>query len=127
MYFPLYEPYLLENNNTDCIEFNINNIEYDVCIICLEKKDSIKVKTLIESKKYNINCECNYYIHPYCLNQWIIIKNNCPICKCIFQIKICNKEFKIDKYIKNFIVLFIFLCNVGCLIIFFSLLLLIIF
>ena len=69
MYFPLFEPYSSEKSIIQDFTSNINNIEEDVCIICLEKKDSMKVKKYNELKKYNIICECNYYIHPQCLNQ----------------------------------------------------------
>ena len=62
---------------------NIENIDTinELCIICLESNDIISIKK--NYKKYN-QCECNYYIHNDCLEQWKNIKNKCPICHSIF-------------------------------------------
>ena len=99
MYFPLFEPYLSENSIVeDFTLLNTNNIEDDECIICLEKKDSMKVQKYCEVKNYNIKCECNYSIHPQCLIQWFRIKNNCPICKYVFPMTTQNEEFTNDEY-----------------------------
>lgn len=74
MYFPP-DDLMIEN-----IDIDTNNTN-DVCIICLESNDIIKIKKNYE--KYN-HCECNYYIHSDCLEQWKNIKNKCPICHSIF-------------------------------------------
>ena len=62
---------------------NIENIDTinELCIICLESNNIISIKK--NYKKYN-QCECNYYIHNDCLEQWKNIKNKCPICHSIF-------------------------------------------
>jgi len=76
MYFPSFEPYSLED------DFDIAaDIKNELCVICLEPKDIIRIKKMYE--KYN-QCECNYYIHSDCLEQWKKIKNKCPICHSIF-------------------------------------------
>lgn len=96
MYFPLFEPYLLEDltiENTD-INTDTNNTN-DVCIICLEPNDIIKIKKKYE--KYN-HCECNYYIHSDCLEQWKNIKNKCPICHSIFPEKEQEQE---EEYVEE--------------------------
>ena len=123
MYFPLFEPYLNENSIIENFESNsnrntiINNVQDDVCIICLEKKDSIKMKEYCSDisfemrnsvKNYNIKCDCNYSIHPSCLNEWIKIKNSCPICKSVFTMTIREEEFTNDEYTYP-IVIFYFL------------------
>lgn len=51
-----------------CISEDINNkIE---CPICLDKNDKLWVTT-----------KCNHRFHRECLNEWIRISNNCPICR----------------------------------------------
>lgn len=80
MYFPVFEPYSLQDltiENSD-IDSDITN---EVCIICLESNDIIRIKKMF--KKYN-QCECNYYIHSDCLEKWKNLKNKCPICHSIF-------------------------------------------
>ena len=74
MYFP-QDDLMIENIDTNTINTN------EVCIICLEPNDIIKIKKNYE--KYN-QCECNYYIHSGCLEEWKNIKNKCPICRSIF-------------------------------------------
>ena len=75
MYFPD------DDSKIENIDIDTNNTN-DVCIICLESNDIIKIKKIYE--KYN-QCECNYYIHSDCLEQWKNIKNKCPICRSIFS------------------------------------------
>jgi hypothetical protein len=75
MYFP-DDDSKIENIDSDTIN--------ELCIICLESNDIISIKKNYE--KYN-HCECNYYIHTNCLEQWKNIKNKCPICHFIFPEK----------------------------------------
>lgn len=51
-----------------CIKTDRNNkIE---CPICLDKNDKLWVTT-----------KCNHRFHRECLNEWLQISNNCPICR----------------------------------------------
>jgi len=54
------------------------------CIICYSNCETQK-----ESLNLPIRCECKYYVHNYCFNEWTI-KNN-GISKCI----ICRKSFPV--------------------------------
>ena len=48
------------------------------CPICLD-----------ELSKQVIKLNCGHFFHPNCINQWLISKNICPLCK--FEIKLNNK------------------------------------
>lgn len=43
------------------------------CLICLNIFDD-KIAT-------KLDCTCKYYYHKECINEWLNIKNICPICK----------------------------------------------
>ena len=74
---------------------NIDTIN-ELCIICLESNNIISIKKNYE--KYN-QCECNYYIHNDCLEQWKNIKNKCPICHSIFlEIREEEEEDQYQEY-----------------------------
>jgi hypothetical protein len=86
MYFPLSNHYLIK----DLEEYSSNDKtmkekekEEDLCIICLDKTDSKKSKeeNSSEDEKNLLLCDCQFFIHPQCFNEWIILENNCPICK----------------------------------------------
>ena len=91
MYFPVFQHYLMENyeelesRNKNRLEINENDKNKDVCIICLEINDIMKAKQLFIIEKYNIQCNCNYYIHKVCFEEWIRIRKSCPICKSNFS------------------------------------------
>jgi hypothetical protein len=56
------------------------------CLLCLdstelEKRQPQKMKTIFETTKYLITCQCNSYIHNKCLHEWINAKWSCPICR----------------------------------------------
>jgi hypothetical protein len=92
MYFPLSNHYLIKD-----LEENLSNDKIieekekdeDLCIICLDKTDYKKSKeeNNSEDEKNQLLCDCQYFIHPQCFNEWIIVENNCPICKTLL-----NKE-----------------------------------
>ena len=53
------------------------------CFICLEIdcNDENPIK-LNENSYYPKNCECNVWVHSYCLDKWYSTSSyNCPICK----------------------------------------------
>jgi len=60
-----------ENNDND----NENN-----CIICYEKckKNSVNIDFII-------NCKCKMNYHKKCIEEWLNIKNKCPICRQIWK------------------------------------------
>ena len=57
------------------------------CIICFEKNNLIKV------------CNCNYYVHQKCLENWYQLNNNnCFMCKIqsyLYKIKIIKHLIKL--------------------------------
>lgn len=49
---------------------NISPNNDDICSICLEKLNINKV----------IKLKCNHLFHEKCIQQWLSIKNICPLC-----------------------------------------------
>ena len=41
------------------------------CSICMDSNTNI----------HFIKTSCGHYYHEECINQWIIVKNNCPNCR----------------------------------------------
>ena len=59
------------------------------CIICFEKNNLIKV------------CNCNYYVHQKCLENWYQLNNNnCFMCKDTIHI---SYKIKFIKYFNKFV------------------------
>ena len=59
------------------------------CIICFEKNNLIKV------------CNCNYYVHQKCLENWYQLNNNnCFMCKDTIHI---SSKTKVIKYFNKII------------------------
>jgi hypothetical protein len=53
------------------------------CFICLENyyNDEVSIK-LNENPYYSKNCDCNSWVHNYCLNKWYATSSYiCPICR----------------------------------------------
>ena len=53
------------------------------CFICLENyhNNEITIK-LDENPYYSKNCDCNSWVHNYCLNKWYATSSYiCPICR----------------------------------------------
>jgi hypothetical protein len=56
------------------------------CFICLEiKYNNEDVIKLNESLYYAKLCECNSYVHNFCLNKWYSVCYICPICRTIIS------------------------------------------
>ncbi len=49
-----------------------NIIDTDTCAICL----SVVIKT----NKDTVMLECNHFYHKNCIDNWLTIKNSCPLC-----------------------------------------------
>ena len=59
---------------------DVNKLEKKQCNICLaDYKNGDELTTL----------PCFHFFHPNCINQWLISKNICPVCK--FEIKLNNR------------------------------------
>ena len=71
----IYKIILLHHINNNEIELHSINRNIQAsnqeCCICLQ----------IESQKEWASLKCNHEFHYECINQWILLKNNCPICK----------------------------------------------
>lgn len=50
------------------------------CLVCLEMNNNNMIR-LGEITNYKKDCECNAWIHVYCLNTWLNNKCVCPICR----------------------------------------------
>lgn len=72
----IYKIILLHQINNNELELHsiTRNIQApnQECCICLQ----------IESEKEWASLKCNHEFHYECINQWILLKNNCPICRC---------------------------------------------
>ena len=69
-----------KNKNKD-----FKNDEHE-CFICLEiKYNNENVIKLNESLYYAKLCECNSYVHNFCLNKWYSVCYICPICRTIIS------------------------------------------
>ena len=51
-----------------------------MCSICLNHEFKCYNLQDIYKKEYEVNCECNIKVHKNCVNEWIALKNTCPIC-----------------------------------------------
>ena len=51
-----------------------------MCSICLNQELKCLNLQDIYKKEYEVNCECNIKVHKNCVNEWIALKNTCPIC-----------------------------------------------
>jgi hypothetical protein len=59
------------------------NEQLSECFICLENycDNEISIK-LNENPYYPKNCDCNVWVHSFCLDKWYSTSSyNCPICK----------------------------------------------
>jgi hypothetical protein len=78
MQFYTLENHDIKNNTITEVKIKLNNDK--VCCICLEN--------VIDG--YFLNC-CNHHYHVDCLQNWIMRKTNCPLCR-----KNINKLYKIE-------------------------------
>ena len=67
----------------------------DKCIICFEENNLIKI------------CNCNYYVHQQCYDNWYQLNtNNCLMCKNKIDISFKNRVIYLFSFIlselKNF-------------------------
>lgn len=92
MFYKVYSYDLLDEiQQNEKTNENINNIyENDnECTICLEKyvgENNNKTYDIDYLIKNNYNkiikkCECNYYVHYDCLNEWFTRHKKCIICR----------------------------------------------
>jgi hypothetical protein len=74
MSFRTCEHYITNEKNSK------NNHE---CFICYELKDEENQYPiqLLNQDYYSKMCSCNSYVHLICLHKWVILHNNCPICR----------------------------------------------
>ena len=73
MHFITYDHYPIRENEIIYVQ--------NICFICL---DDNLCDTIHPLKYYNYRsalCQCNMYIHPTCLREWYLYKNECPLCR----------------------------------------------
>lgn len=58
----------------------------NICSICLEESPDVIT-------------QCNHQFHKSCLDEWLKIRTNCPLCRSVF-----SSEFKIKGIYNKFIV-----------------------
>jgi hypothetical protein len=63
-------------------ELKLEELTGNECFICLELLNNNEtVIKLNESAYYNKICDCNGWVHNFCLNKWYSIAYICPICR----------------------------------------------
>ena len=93
----IYNQRLLNSTNVDDIANDYNHVKIiietdfdnELCSICLENLYTVKEadeedqenKTYIETNKDIIQIKCKHMFHKKCLDPWIILNKNCPLCK----------------------------------------------
>lgn len=64
---------------------NVKNNEYseEECFICYDVKtlEEMKPNKLNNQSIYTKICNCNVNVHYTCLEKWVILNKNCPICR----------------------------------------------
>ena len=59
------------------------------CLICFEnfslEKNNIK----------KCSCNCNFYYHSHCINEWHKKNHECPVCNKKVKLKKIKKKFKL--------------------------------
>ena len=74
MFFSTTEHY---NDN-----FVVHPNKDDICFICLENENNYCDLIMLNRQQlYVCYCQCNGWIHHTCLNQWLDIKQTCPLCR----------------------------------------------
>ena len=74
----------------------------DKCTICWEDDNHsllfsqkfIYINNYIE---YSFVCDCNIVVHQICINEWVLLKNCCPICKSPLEEKKNVKNYLVKK------------------------------
>jgi hypothetical protein len=76
------------------------------CFICMENQINNE-KTIYLNKQlfYLKSCQCNGNIHKECLDKWVTLHNNCPICR-IHMVK--NENLIIKCIDSNFYLILIY-------------------
>ena len=64
----------------------------DDCIICLDNNNTIDNRLCKGNEIYN--CNCSYYVHKNCIEEWIKYKNNIV---CIH----CNKQTQLIQHLNT--------------------------
>ena len=80
-----------------------------MCSICLNHEFKCYNLQDIYKKDYEVNCECNIKVHNNCVNEWIALKNTCPICN-IGLTK--QKKFECFSFIIGIINIFVGLISI---------------
>ena len=80
-----------------------------MCSICLMNEMNCVNLQDIYKKEYNVICKCNIKVHKNCVNEWLLLKNTCPICN-IKLIK--KKKFDCFTFIIGLINIFVGLISI---------------
>jgi hypothetical protein len=111
MYYSIFDPYdekydifLRQLNVKKDFSEKVFDNEDLCCIICLEIDTSFnKIKNMQSISSINLFCNCNVYIHEYCLDSWIKKTKTCPIC--LTKITQIDSIFTSDT-IRNIVIVF---------------------
>lgn len=68
-----------QENKDKLITLKFERINQPYCVICLEKWNDNDDIIILQ--------DCKHYFHSICINQWLINKKECPICKTIINFK----------------------------------------
>ena len=75
---------IVEVNDYDHVKIIIkHDFDNDLCSICLDNLYTEKEEEAEESTNDIIQINCNHMFHKKCLDPWILLNNNCPLCKSI--------------------------------------------
>jgi hypothetical protein len=97
MLYRIIEHYDTENYYSQTILTEKDNIEE--CFVCLQQENgnNIPIK-LLNQDLYIKTCNCDGYIHSYCLTRWYNINLSCPICR---REMVMIQNEKIYNFLKN--------------------------
>ena len=51
------------------------------CFICLQDVESNYGTSTMRLKHYQKGCNCDGWVHEACLEDWLYLKNSCPVCR----------------------------------------------
>lgn len=70
----------------------------DSCVICIETRKDGKSCQSLKSMVSSETCDCDYSVHPSCLNEWMMKKDfKCLICRGHLKYKV----WRFDVWIRN--------------------------
>jgi hypothetical protein len=71
------------------IKENINT-NIGECVICYAENNTVTNPLCIGKDIIDASCKCKYFVHKRCINEWLNIKKNNPLCL------ICNSPIRLE-------------------------------